>query len=233
MNQMWCESVFKEDKEKRRGSWMEVLTQQKKKPKKQNKHECEIMCETNREEGRKRRRWKNKDRGTDGGKWHFLQWRRVRLTHLHPAWFHFPIRHRYTQRKHTVKQTPCQTVLLLKGCERRENGVNGSKMVLTLLPTQVRLRPSPSLLSLLQLQYKARQSGAAPSKGGNKKRVWYRHSDYLEIIWRSRAACSPAVPQMFKERLQLRRILAKSRQIVRKPPHSFGDARCTTFPSST
>lgn len=47
-----------------------------------------------------------------------------------------------TQSKHTaLKQTQCQTELLLKGCEGRENGVNGSKMLLTLLPTQVRLLP--------------------------------------------------------------------------------------------
>lgn len=61
-----------------------------------------------------------------------------------------------TQSKHTaLKQTQCQTALLLKGCEGRENGVNGSKMLLTLLPTQVRLLPSPSCFSLVQLQHEA------------------------------------------------------------------------------
>lgn len=121
---------------------------------------------------------KNKDRGIDWGKWHFLQWRSVRLTHLLPAWFHLPITDRYTVKAHnTEADTQCQTALLLKGCERIENGVNGSKMVLTLLPTQ-------SDSSLLRhcfhwYNYSTRQSGAVPSKGGNRK--WCNR--YVKVVW--------------------------------------------------
>lgn len=43
----------------------------------------------------------------------------------------------------TAKQTVSDCAAL-KGCEGRENGVNGSRMLLTLLPTQVRPLPSPS-----------------------------------------------------------------------------------------
>lgn len=43
----------------------------------------------------------------------------------------------------TETHTRCQSMLLYKGCEGRENGVNGSKMLLTLFPTQVS-QPSPA-----------------------------------------------------------------------------------------
>lgn len=204
-------------KKTKRERWMEVLTIKKTK---QNKHECEIMRETNGEHelicsmGGRKGGGKIKTEGPmeendtffNGGGWGWL----IFILHDFTSLLETDI---HSESTHGVR------LLLLKGCERRENGVNGSKMVLTLLPTQVRLRPSPSLLSLVQLQYKARQSGAAPSKGGNKPRVWYRHFDYLQIICCSGAACNPAVSQMFKELLQLRQILAKSRRIVTKPPY--------------
>lgn len=87
-----------------------------------------------------------------------------------------------TQSKHpALKQTQCQTVLLLKGCAGTENGVNGSKMLLTLLPTQVRLLPLPSCLHRCnysrrppsEIQDDAKclaRSGGVPSTGGKMRR---------------------------------------------------------------
>ena len=47
-----------------------------------------------------------------------------------------------TQPENTApQQTQCQTALLSKGREGRENGVNGSKMLLTLLPTRAGILP--------------------------------------------------------------------------------------------
>lgn len=55
-----------------------------------------------------------------------------------------------TQSQHTSSLKECQTVLPLKDCAGRENGVNGSEMLLTVLRTQVRFLPFPSCFLLLQ-----------------------------------------------------------------------------------
>lgn len=85
-----------------------------------------------------------------------------------------------TQPEHMApQQTQCQTALLSKGGEGRENGVNGSKMLLTLLPTRAGITLSPSLLFTGWLRYCLKfrmtqnglpQSGAIPSKGGKMRR---------------------------------------------------------------
>lgn len=55
-----------------------------------------------------------------------------------------------TQSQHTSSLKECQTVLPLKDCAGRENGVNGSEMLLTVLRTQVRFLPFLSCFLLLQ-----------------------------------------------------------------------------------
>lgn len=75
-----------------------------------------------------------------------------------------------TQSQHTSSLKECQTVLPLKDCAGRENGVNGSEMLLTVLRTQVRFLPFPSCFCYYNSQDLVRNLGCSwvvPQSAGN------------------------------------------------------------------